>query len=163
MGTRRKGKVTIWLRRGALSAHVTAGGDYAGGMTNHDAVTYFEVLDSDECLNLLMSAELGRIAWQGEFGLSVVPVNFRYVDGQIVFHTKPGTTLSRLTDPAEVAFLVDDIDAEEALGWSVLVRGLTGPAPEGSQPASWLVDGRTAGIAIDPRTIDGRVVSGVRR
>ncbi|MEZ5085848.1 MAG: pyridoxamine 5'-phosphate oxidase family protein [Tessaracoccus sp.] len=132
-------------------------------MTNHDAVTYFEVLDPDECLNLLLSAELGRIAWEGAAGLSVVPVNFQYKEGQIVFHTKPGTSLARLLEPSEVAFLVDDIDAEEALGWSVLVRGTTGPAPAHAQPASWLVDGRTTGIAIDPRSIDGRVVSGVRR
>lgn len=132
-------------------------------MTNQDAVTYYEVLDPDECLNLLMSAELGRIAWDNGAGLSIAPVNFRYREGQIVFHTKPGTALSRLVDPADVAFLVDDIDAEEALGWSVLVRGATGAAPEDARSASWLVDGRTVGIAIDPRSIDGRVVSGVRR
>ena len=132
-------------------------------MTNQDAVTYYEVLDPDECLNLLMSAELGRIAWDNGAGLSIAPVNFRYRAGQIVFHTKPGTGLSRLVEPADVAFLVDDIDADEALGWSVLVRGATSAAPTDAQPASWLVDGRTVGIAIDPRSIDGRVVSGVRR
>ena len=88
-----------------------------------EPVTYFSRLDADECWALLADAEVGRIAWLGPDGISIVPVNFRTSGGVIVFHTAPGTMLSALTEPTEVSFQVDEIDKETAIGWTVLARG----------------------------------------
>ena len=87
-------------------------------------------------------------------------LNFRLVDGHVVFHTSPTSSLSTLVEGVEVAFQVDYIDEEVANGWSVLVRGTTGPAPRDAVPSSWLADGRTLGIMITERGLSGRAISG---
>ncbi|NHB85906.1 pyridoxamine 5'-phosphate oxidase family protein [Tessaracoccus sp. HDW20] len=86
-------------------------------------VTYFSRLEADECWALLAEAEMGRIAWQGDDGLVVFPVNFRLDGHTVVFQTADGGALSRLTEPTEVAFQADEIDAEAAVGWTVLIQG----------------------------------------
>lgn len=125
-----------------------------------DPVTYFSRLDADECWALLSAAQVGRIAWSEGEEIIIVPVNF-VVDGSvIVFHTAPGTTLARLVEPTPVSFQVDDIDTESAIGWSVLVRGRSGPAGAAPRNVSWAGGDRTVGIAMAATHIDGRVVSG---
>ena len=42
----------------------------------HQPVTYFSRLDADECWALLADAEIGRIAWLGDDGISILPINF---------------------------------------------------------------------------------------
>lgn len=126
-----------------------------------EPVTYFSRLAADECWALLAESTVGRVAWQAGDGLIVVPVNFT-VDGRsVVFHTAPGTVLASLTQLTEVAFEADRIDEETAVGWSVLIRGTTGPVEADS--VSWLADDRTVGISITATSIDGRVLSGTVR
>ena len=50
-------------------------------MTEPQPVTYFSRLDADECWALISECEVGRVAWASAEGISVVPVNFRVVDG----------------------------------------------------------------------------------
>ena len=128
--------------------------------TDPQPVTYFSRLDADECWALVSEAVVGRIAWTSPEGISVVPVNFRVVEGVIVFHTTQESFLAGLTVPTEVAFQVDEIDQETATGWSVLVRGVSGPADTAVSSISWLEGGLTVGLAITASTIAGRVVSG---
>lgn len=128
--------------------------------TDPQPVTYFSRLDADECWALVSDAVVGRIAWTSPEGISVVPVNFRVVEGVIVFHTTQESFLAGLAVPTEVAFQVDEIDQETATGWSVLVRGLSGPADAAVSSISWLEGGLTVGLAITASTIAGRVVSG---
>ncbi|HSO69568.1 MAG TPA: pyridoxamine 5'-phosphate oxidase family protein [Arachnia sp.] len=128
--------------------------------TDPQPVTYFSRLDADECWALVSEAVVGRIAWTSPEGISVVPVNFRVVEGVIVFHTTQESFLAGLAVPTEVAFQVDEIDQETATGWSVLVRGLSGPADAAVSSISWLEGGLTVGLAITASTIAGRVVSG---
>ncbi|MEV0378776.1 pyridoxamine 5'-phosphate oxidase family protein [Nonomuraea sp. NPDC050643] len=86
-------------------------------------------LDEDECLRLLEPGGVGRIGFEGRFGLTVLPVNFRVSDGAIVFRTQHGGStdedLRTGTRDVEymVAFEVDRIDEPERGGWSVLVQG----------------------------------------
>lgn len=127
-------------------------------MTTHDDVTYFTTLDSDECRELLRSGRIGRVAWAAEEGINVLPVNYRVVDGQIVFHTADGSVLSALTEPTPVSFQVDEIDVESAIGWSILVRGTTSAAQ--AVPAQSWAPGAHVGIAISTDRLSGRVVSG---
>ncbi|GAA3856438.1 pyridoxamine 5'-phosphate oxidase family protein [Tessaracoccus defluvii] len=128
----------------------------------HQPVTYFSRLDADECWALLADAEIGRIAWLGDDGISILPINFVIDDGTVVFNTSPSSPLARLVEPTEVAFEADDIDNESAVGWSVIVRGITGPATEPERASiSWL-DDRPIRLAITASTVAGRVVSGTR-
>lgn len=126
-------------------------------------VAYFHELPADECRSLLRDVEYGRVAWTGSHGLLVVPVNYRIVEGHVVFHTAPGTALAELVEPTEVAFQIDDVDDEAAVGWSVLVRGRSCRAPEGVEPVSWLARGCPVGIMIEEETLSGRAVAGTKR
>lgn len=130
---------------------------------DNDQVTYFVQIPPEECRSLLRSAEFGRIAWSDESGVMVLPVNFQMVDDHVVFHTAPGTTLAGIADGVAVAFQADDIDQESAIGWTVLLRGTTKPAPEGAVPKSWMTDERPLGVMIQETSLSGRVISGTKR
>jgi uncharacterized protein len=83
-----------------------------------------EALTPQECMRLLQEhpAQVGRLAISGPPPM-IFPVNYA-IDGQdIVFRTAPGTKLDAALKDSVVAFEVDDVSAEWASGWSVLVRG----------------------------------------
>ena len=120
---------------------------------------YFDSLDEAECRKLLATGSVGRVAWESESGINVMPVNYKVVDNQVVFHTSQMGSLSSLLEPTQVGFQVDEIDVETAVGWTLLVRGTTGPAL-GLDSISWVPDGRHVGVAIALEWLGGRVVSG---
>lgn len=129
-------------------------------MTNNPGDSgYFATLDEQECRKLLAPGGVGRVAWQSDEGIMVMPVNYRVIGSRIVFHTSRNGALAALLDPTTVGFQVDEIDAETHVGWTLLVRGTTGPA-EGLESVSWVPDGRRVGVAIDADFYGGRVVSG---
>jgi len=82
-----------------------------------------ELLDRDECLDLLSRSTFGRIGVTFGALPAVLPVNYRLVDEQIVFKTGHGTKLDAATCNSIVAFEVDDIDPMSHTGWSVMVTG----------------------------------------
>ena len=127
--------------------------------TNEDGTGYFASLDEAECRKLLASGSVGRVAWQTKAGINVLPVNYRVIDDRIVFHTSEGGPLAALLYPTSVGFQVDEIDAEAAVGWTLLVRGTTSHAM-GLESVSWVPDGRHVGVAIALEWLGGRVVSG---
>jgi nitroimidazol reductase NimA-like FMN-containing flavoprotein (pyridoxamine 5'-phosphate oxidase superfamily) len=123
-----------------------------------------EQLSIDECLTLLGTATVGRIAMVVDGAPTLLPVNFRLVDDSgrrwIVLRTRPGNVIDR-GSPA-VAFEVDEIDTHRHEGWSVLVRGTLGrldPDAEGLRerfdPGSWLA-GRDSWLVVEPSAITGR-------
>jgi len=82
-----------------------------------------ETLPLDDCLRLLASVPLGRIAFQSEGELIVLPVNHA-VDGQsVVFRTASGSKLSAAESENVVTFEADEYDARRRAGWSVVVTG----------------------------------------
>ncbi len=127
--------------------------------TNKGDQGYFATLDEAECRKLLASGTVGRVAWQSPVGINVLPVNYRVIDDHIVFHTSEGGPLAALLYPTAVGFQVDEIDAEAAVGWTLLVRGRTSPAVR-LESVSWVPDGRHVGVAISLKWLGGRVVSG---
>lgn len=86
-------------------------------------------LGEAECLGLIAAGGIGRIAYAGRFGQTVLPVNYRLLDGTIVFRTGQdspmGVDLRTEIAHAEyqVAFEIDDINMARREGWSVLVQG----------------------------------------
>ena len=82
-----------------------------------------EVLTFAQCLSLLRSRALGRLAYLDRGVPSVVPVN-HIVDGNsVVMRTLAGGKLDAALVGQPVAFQLDDHDPVRGTGWSVLVRG----------------------------------------
>ena len=48
----------------------------------------FERLDEAESMRLISPGGVGRLAYSGRFGLTIMPVNYRMFEGSIVFRTR---------------------------------------------------------------------------
>src|SRR5260370_36763466 len=76
-----------------------------------------EMLDEAECLRLVSPGGIGRLAYTGRFGLTVLPVNYKLHEGSIVFRTAENSPTDEdlRTGIAgaeyKVAFEVDDFDS----------------------------------------------------
>jgi nitroimidazol reductase NimA-like FMN-containing flavoprotein (pyridoxamine 5'-phosphate oxidase superfamily) len=84
--------------------------------------TTLEEIPRDECLKLLATRTLGRLAVVEDGQPAVVPVNYAFTDEGIVVRTDEGAKLEAGRQ-RRVAFQIDEIDPVTHLGWSVLVRG----------------------------------------
>jgi uncharacterized protein len=85
-----------------------------------------EVLDREECLRLLRTRRLGRVAVAVEGWSPLIrPVNYRFdpASQSVVFRSGRGAKLTGLLRAHEVAFEVDEIDEAACTGWSVIVSG----------------------------------------
>jgi hypothetical protein len=100
-----------------------------------------EVLDRDECLRLLATATMGRVALSVRALPVILPVRFVLDGDRILVRTHPGSTLATATRDSVVAFEADSATTDES-GWSVLVTGvarhLDDPNEGGSDPARLL-------------------------
>lgn len=132
-----------------------------------------ETLDEAECLRLISPGGVGRLAYSGRFGLTVMPVNYRMHEGSIVFRTAQDSPTDEdlRTGIAgaeyKVAFEVDDVDADAREGWSVLVQGDAHHVDSAGEYASvlaagvdtWAGGSREHFLRIIPTRITGRRVS----
>ena len=88
-----------------------------------------EDLDEAECLRLISPGGVGRIAFTGRYGPTVLPVNYKLHQGNIIFRTRrDSATDEDLRTGIEnasyrVAFEIDDFSIPAREGWSVLVQG----------------------------------------
>lgn len=82
-----------------------------------------EILDRAECMRLLGSVPIGRVAFTSDALPSVQPVTFVLDGEQVVFRTRPGSKLDAAARNAIVAFEVDEYDAAQRTGWSVTAVG----------------------------------------
>lgn len=78
-------------------------------------------LDSDECMALLRTGSVGRLAVSVRDDVEIFPVNYVLDGDELVFRTAPGTKLLELTINAHVAFEIDGSTEREA--WSVVLKG----------------------------------------
>lgn len=83
-----------------------------------------EVLGPDECLDLLGSQPVGRIAFLHEGGPTILPVTHVVSHGGVAFRTASGSKLDTALMGRPVAFEVDGLDVERRVGWSVVVHGI---------------------------------------
>jgi uncharacterized protein len=81
-----------------------------------------EELGRAECLRLLRSAAVGRLAYTRSALPVVRPVSFRLEEGGVVIPSRSGSPLLDAVRGAVVAFEVDSYDAERT-GWTVSVVG----------------------------------------
>lgn len=95
------------------------------GMTTSDDCKQGSIaeLPEQECLALMETTTVGRIAFVDDEGQQLVPVNFALLGGAIYFRTLPNGFLSGLAKGhPDVAFGVDHQDIFRD-GWNVTVRG----------------------------------------
>lgn len=82
-----------------------------------------EVLDLEQCLELLNTVRVGRLVFNEDALPAVQPVNFRLHEGQVVIRVAGGGKLAAATRNAVVALEADELDPDLREGWSVTVVG----------------------------------------
>ena len=130
-----------------------------------------EELDEGQCLQLISGGGIGRIAYTSRYGPAVLPVNYMWRDGAIVFRTAAHGPLDEdlRTGIADadyrVAFEIDSIDPGAHQGWSVLIQGpahhLTGSEEDSVRQAGvepWAPGNRELFVRIVPTRVTGRRV-----
>lgn len=130
-----------------------------------------EVLDENECLALLGSAEVGRVGVVVEGQPLIFPVNHLLEGRSIVVRTDSTRMLSGAA-LAKVAFEADGFDAGARSGWTVLVEGIGNDVTEALDTTSehlqavpvtpWAPGPKARLLRIDVRTITGRRFAGER-
>jgi nitroimidazol reductase NimA-like FMN-containing flavoprotein (pyridoxamine 5'-phosphate oxidase superfamily) len=129
-----------------------------------------EELDEAESLRLISAGGIGRIAYHSRFGPAVLPVNYKWHNGAVVFRTARHSALDEDLQTGisggdyEVAFEIDDIDVVERQGWSVLIQGPAhhveseaereSAAKAGVEP--WPAGERELFLRIVPKRVTGR-------
>jgi uncharacterized protein len=126
-----------------------------------------EELPFEECLRMLRSEKVGRIAVVVDEFPIVLPVNYRLVEqfgrNWLAIRTRPGNVLDLAPMPA--AFEIDGIDLGRQCGWSVVVRGMlqhvdanVAAFTERFDPEPWLDRDRDSWLVIEPFAITGRAL-----
>jgi hypothetical protein len=111
-----------------------------------------EILSRQECLHLLASQQVGRLAVVVGQSPMVVPVNYAIDGDVVVFRSGPGTKLSA-AQHRNVAFEVDQIDLHERQGWSVLVTGVAEIVADQDDPD---LASRTKALPVEPLEREGK-------
>jgi nitroimidazol reductase NimA-like FMN-containing flavoprotein (pyridoxamine 5'-phosphate oxidase superfamily) len=81
-----------------------------------------DTLSREECEAHLLGGGIGRLVFLDAGVPLALPVNFRFLDGDVVFRTRPDGALAAAAG-AVVGFEVDHIDEAMSEGWSVLLSG----------------------------------------
>ncbi|MBO0879842.1 MAG: pyridoxamine 5'-phosphate oxidase family protein [Mycobacterium sp.] len=82
-----------------------------------------EVLDREQCLELLQTVPVGRLVFTEQALPAVQPVNFRLWDGDVVVRVAGGGKLAAAVGNLVVAFQADELDVNLRRGWSVTAVG----------------------------------------
>ena len=132
-----------------------------------DERTGLEVLPSDECQRLLATRRLGRIGLSVAGRPVILPVNYVFDRGTIVFRTGEGTKFDTAVRGAFVAFEIDDADMAEHTGWSVLVTGVAEEISDSDEIdraealrlRPWARGIKTHYLRLTPVTVTGRRIA----
>jgi nitroimidazol reductase NimA-like FMN-containing flavoprotein (pyridoxamine 5'-phosphate oxidase superfamily) len=129
-----------------------------------DGRTGIEVIDREDCLELLRTDDTGRIAVVDAGHPVIFPVNYAMAGELIVFRTAEGTKLDATLRGGPVSFEIDRTDRHTRTGWSVIVTGwahvVTAPARIGEleklglQP--WSSHQKDNWVEVRPERISGR-------
>lgn len=132
-----------------------------------DITSKMGVIDEEECVRLMESTPIGRIAFIADDEILALPVNFRWHEGGVVFRTLDGLKLAAAADNQKVCFEVDQWDADSRSGWSVVVQGVAREVENWAEEAlldeigliPWAkAEWRPMWVRIEPTAISGRVL-----
>ncbi|MEM1335839.1 MAG: pyridoxamine 5'-phosphate oxidase family protein [Actinomycetota bacterium] len=123
-----------------------------------------EILDDDECWELLSSTLVGRLAVDVGGQPDIFPINY-LVDGrEIVFRSGAGTKLAAAVLMHHVAFEIDGYLPEERMAWSVIVKGRAHEiermeeryAADDLPLFPWIATDKPTFVRITPNSVTGR-------
>lgn len=125
---------------------------------------HLAALGTDECRVLLRSRPVGRVVFVDARGPVALPVNYVLDRDDIVFRTTASSSVVASKYGDQVGFEVDDFDATDHQGWSVLVTGhvtaVEDPVElrhlEMLRVTPWAEGERTTYLRLRIRTISGR-------
>jgi nitroimidazol reductase NimA-like FMN-containing flavoprotein (pyridoxamine 5'-phosphate oxidase superfamily) len=135
---------------------------------NWDLSGRMTVLDEAGCVERIESTPVGRIGFVSDGKPLVLPVNFAWYEGGVVFRTLEGQKLAAAAEEQEVCFEVDEWDRGATAGWSVVMTGVAHqvtdwaeievlerlglvPWARGEWKALW--------VRIEPDSLTGRVIT----
>ena len=129
--------------------------------------TGLEVLDRDECLRLLASEPVGRLAVVVGARPMIFPVNYALDGEAIVFRSDAGSKVSGATSGLPVSFEIDGIDEILHTGWSVVINGVAREVVDRTELARlraldlrpWASGPKAHWVRIQPNTMTGRRVA----
>lgn len=81
-------------------------------------------LSAQASWELIKDEQLGRLAFHGPEGLTLVPVNVRVDEEVLWIRTGSHSALAASVEDSAVVALLDRLDPDTHLGWSVQVRGV---------------------------------------
>jgi nitroimidazol reductase NimA-like FMN-containing flavoprotein (pyridoxamine 5'-phosphate oxidase superfamily) len=124
-------------------------------------------LDEPECLELLDTATVGRMAFVAGGRQHLLPINYVCHESVVYVRTAEGTSFSTLDDGTDVVFEVDYHDDVFRWGWSVTVHGPIRRVTDQAvldrldtvrRPKAWASGERDVVLAVAPDEIAGRRV-----
>jgi uncharacterized protein len=122
-----------------------------------------KILSAQECLRLLETARIGRVAFCQDGQPCVLPVTYAVVGGEVMFFTGNGVKLNAALQAQLMAFEVDHIDIDNKTGWSVVILGqasIASPATVARAQAvglyPWAAGARHQLVRIRHQQISGR-------
>jgi hypothetical protein len=121
-------------------------------------------LDRSECLDLLASASIGRIAVTvPDWAQPVIrPVNYLFDKSSqsVLIRSGIDSKLHAVMRSANAAFEVDETDPANRIGWSVIIHGVCEEITTPSAP--WAPGHKGRWIRIRTNTVSGRRLVAVR-
>ena len=123
-----------------------------------------ELLEDDDCFELLALQSIGRVALTMGALPVVFPVNYKLDGRTILFRTGPGVKLAAAAHRAVIAFEVDDTDPAVRSGWSVLAVGVASLVDDPGELArldrlavsAWAGGNRQSLVKVPVEMISGR-------
>jgi uncharacterized protein len=102
--------------------------------TDHDRT--HEALSPEECLFLLGTTTVGRVAYTEGALPAIRPVSFALRDQEVLIPALAGSRFLEAFRGSVVAFEADDYDAEKRTGWVVSVVGTAHVLDAPAEPPS---------------------------
>ena len=124
-----------------------------------------ETLTAEQSIARLAGGGVGRVVFSEGRRLLAMPVNFRFLGGELVFRTTVELAEAISSSPT-VSFEVDRIDEVLSTGWSVLVTGPARIPGPGSDPElldafrvePWAGGARSTVVSIRAEEVTGRSI-----
>lgn len=123
-------------------------------------------IDPEFCGELLGPGGIGRVVMTTDRGPIAIPVNFKMLEGDVVFRTKPSAEVVAAAARGPISFEVDHFDDALGEGWSVLLTGTGHPVTDpaeleavaslGVEP--WAPGERDRFMRITPSQLTGRCI-----
>ena len=122
-------------------------------------------LTTEECLARLSAGTVGRVAFSTPGGIRLVPLNYSVFEGAVLMRTSSYSELGTYAADTQVAFEIDDFDAAEQSGWSVVAIGRLGRVLDREElerirlawdPEPWAAGARHCYLRLAWRELTGR-------